>query len=101
MQGPILWCLITCLSMPAAYAGQKVILFGDDDYAPYSYMEDGEFTGMYVDILKKAALKLAPAYEVEWQPRPWKRGLAEMESGSAFGLFPPGLKKERTYIGPY
>lgn len=101
MRSPILWCLIAGLSTPAAHAGQKVILYGDDNYAPYSYMEDGQFKGMYVDILTKAAQKLAPAYEVELQPLPWKRGLAELESGTAFGLFPPGLKKERTYISPY
>lgn len=101
MQHSILCCLIAACTVSAAHAGQKVVLYGDDDYAPYSYVERGQFKGMYVDILTKAAKKLAPAYALELVPAPWKRGLAELESGSGFGLFPPGLKKERTYIDPY
>lgn len=84
-----------------AQAGEKVVLFGDDDYAPYAFVENGEFKGMYVELLGKAAELLKPAYEVELRPRPWKRGLADLESGTSLGLFPPGLKRERTYISPY
>ncbi|MBI2747325.1 MAG: hypothetical protein HYX45_17295 [Burkholderiales bacterium] len=62
---------------------------------------NGQFKGMYVDILTKAAERLKPAYTLELQPRPWKRGLADMEFGSAFALFPPGLKRERSYIDHY
>jgi polar amino acid transport system substrate-binding protein len=84
-----------------AYAVEKVVLYGDEDYAPYSFVENGEFKGMYVDMLKKAAQRLAPEYEIELQPRPWTRGLAELQRGASFALFPPGLKKERPYIEPY
>ena len=56
---------------------------------------------MYVEILEKAAERLKPAYDVMLQPVPWKRGLADLEFGSAFALFPPGLKRERTYIDRY
>ena len=85
----------------AASAGEKVVLYGDENYAPYSYVENGQFKGMYVDILEKAAEKLKPAYDVSLQPVPWKRGLADLEFGSSFALFPPGLKRERTYIDRY
>ena len=44
---------------------------------------------------------LAPTYQVDLQPIPWKRGLADLERGTSFALFPPGLKKERNYIQPY
>ncbi len=89
------------LALESGRAAEHVILYGDDDYAPYSFVEDGQFKGMYVDMLKLAARRLAPHYTIELLPRPWKRGLSDLEHGSSFGLFPPGLKKERTYIQPY
>jgi polar amino acid transport system substrate-binding protein len=93
--------LALALWSAAAGATEKVTLYGDDDYAPYSYVEDGRFKGMYVDILQRAAQRLAPEYQVELQPRPWTRALAELEKGVSFALFPPGLKRERPYIEPY
>lgn len=83
---------------PAAVT--TVTLFGDDDYPPYSFVENGQFKGLYVDLLQLAA-KALPAYRIDLQPRPWKRGLSELEQGTAFALFPPGKKAERAYIFPY
>lgn len=83
-----------------AFCAEKVVLYGDDDYPPYSYVENGQFKGIYVDLLKKATSKL-DGYEVELKPIPWKRGLATLESGEALALFPPYLRKERAYIQPY
>lgn len=94
-------CLAAAGFVSTAFAGEKVILYGDENYAPYSYVEGGRFKGMYVDILKQAAQRLKPAYDVTLLPVPWKRGLADLEFGSAFALFPPGLKRERTYIDRY
>lgn len=85
---------------PASGAQQTVILYGDDDYAPYSYVENGVFKGMYIDILRQAANRM-PGYRLDLQPRPWKRGLAALEQGQVFGLFPPGRKTERSYVQPY
>jgi polar amino acid transport system substrate-binding protein len=82
-------------------AADTVVLYGDSDYPPYSYVDNGRFTGIYVDVLTLAANMMAPQFKVELRPLPWKRGLAEMESGRAFALFPPGLKKERAFIGSY
>jgi polar amino acid transport system substrate-binding protein len=84
-----------------SHAVEKVTLYGDEDYAPYSFVENGEFKGMYVDLLKKAAQRLAPEYEIDLVPRPWTRALLELQRGTSFALFPPGLKKERPYIEPY
>ncbi len=78
-----------------------ITIYGDDDYAPYSYLEHGQFKGMYVDIMREAAKRLLPLYQVDIQPIPWKRGLAELERGTSFALFPPGVKKERNYIDTY
>ena len=94
-------CIAAAGFASTLFAGEKVILYGDENYAPYSYVENGRFRGMYVDILEKAAQRLKPDYDITLQPVPWKRGLAELEFGSAFALFPPGLKRERTYIDRY
>ncbi|MBT9501166.1 MAG: transporter substrate-binding domain-containing protein [Burkholderiaceae bacterium] len=101
MRHPLVSCAVLACLAPGAHAVEKVVLFGDDDYAPYAFVENGEFRGMYVELLGKAAELLKPAYDVELRPRPWKRGLADLESGASLGLFPPGLKRERTYIAPY
>ncbi|CAM3065559.1 substrate-binding periplasmic protein [Janthinobacterium lividum] len=97
-------CLLAACAMAAPGIGhaapQTVILYGDDDYAPYSYVENGVFKGMYVDILRLAASAM-PDYQLELQPRPWKRGLAALEKGQVFGLFPPGRKTQRPYVQPY
>lgn len=97
-------CLLAACAMAAPGIGhaapQTVILYGDDDYAPYSYVENGVFKGMYVDILRLAASAM-PDYRLELQPRPWKRGLAALEKGQVFGLFPPGRKTQRPYVQPY
>lgn len=84
-----------------ALAIQKVVIEADNDYAPYSYVEDGELKGIYVDLLKLAGKKLAPAYEVELEAIPWKRGLKNLETGRSMALFPPYRSKERPYIDPY
>ena len=45
---------VVCFLMGAivlghATATQKVVIEADNDYAPYSYVEDGELKGIYVD----------------------------------------------------
>lgn len=93
-----LLCIMIALCSATAFAGEKVVLLGDDDYAPYSYVENGQFKGMYVELLNKASELLKPAYEVELKPRPWKRSLADLENGTAFALFPPGMKIGRAHV---
>ena len=76
-----------------------VTIYGDDDYPPYSYLEDGEMKGIYTAIIRQAAKKM-PGYQVELQPVPWKRGLVKLETGESFALYPPYLRAaERPYMG--
>jgi polar amino acid transport system substrate-binding protein len=59
-------CLF-CLGLGSAVssqAAQLVVLYGDSDYAPYSYVENGRFTGIYVEMLTRAASTMAPQFEV-------------------------------------
>ena len=96
--------LLACLAWPAPAGGQtpqEVVLYGDDSYPPYSFVEQGQFKGLYVDMIRKAAEALAPEYRVEFRALPWRRGLAELELGTAFALFSPGMKTERPFISDY
>ncbi|QDQ28758.1 amino acid ABC transporter substrate-binding protein [Chitinimonas arctica] len=98
----VLPALLASLLTGVAGAAEKIVLYGDDDYAPYSYVEDGRFKGIYVELLRQAAVLLAPDYELELKPTPWKRGLRDLELGSTLGLFPPYFRPNaRPYIQPY
>lgn len=98
------WALSLALSLyasAAVQAGERVVLYGDENYPPYSFIQDGQFKGIYVEILRRAAEQLQPDYLVELAPISWKRGLLYLEQGTGFGLFPPGIKQERGYINEY
>lgn len=82
-----LLCL-TCQGLALAQAPVAVTVLCDANYPPYSYAENGEAKGLYSDILRAAFARM-PAYRVKISPTPWPRGLAALENGTAFALFPP------------
>jgi len=95
------WCcvqiLIFCLP---AYAGDKteVIVYADESYPPYSFIEKGQLVGIYPEIFRKAFARL-PHYQVLIRPIAWKRGLLLLETGYGFALFPPYRRvQERPYM---
>lgn len=67
---------------------QDVVIYCDNNYAPYSYVEDGKVTGIYTDIFTKAFSRMT-GYNVTIKPVPWKRGVKLMEEGKGFALYPP------------
>jgi len=80
----------------------KVTILADEYYPPYSYVENNELKGIYIDIVKEAAKRLKPSYEVNLAAIPWKRGLRELQKGTSFALLPPYKHIEkRSYIWPY
>lgn len=92
-------CLFTFL-LPASWGSESVVLYGDEAYPPYSYVENGVSKGIYVDFLRQVA-KAMPDFDVQLQPVAWKRGLQMMKSGEAQALFPPYIINERDYLKPY
>lgn len=79
-------------------AAIEVVIYGDDDNPPYSYIEaNSKISGIYAEIIQAVTDKM-PEYKVSLKPIPWIRGLKMLETGEAFALFPPYLKSERTYI---
>lgn len=95
----LVWCLPTMLKAQDSFI---VHILADDEYPPYSYVENGKLTGIYVELVKKAALLLKPTYHIKLVPMPWRRALALIENGEAFAILPPYKHLElRPYIFPY
>lgn len=93
--------MMAAVGVSVMCAATKVTIVGDADYAPYSYIENKEPKGVYVDVLKKVFEQMGE-YEVTIKQVPWKRALKEVEQGSAFGVFPPYYHPtKRPWIDPY
>ncbi|WP_275405843.1 ABC transporter substrate-binding protein [Desulfovibrio sp. JC022] len=91
--------ILTCT--PQANAIIRVNVFGDDAYAPYCFMQNGTFDGIYVRILEKAFSRMK-GYEITIIPVPYKRLLLGLENGKIFAAFPPyQWPKERPWIDIY
>lgn len=81
---------------------QMVTIAVDDDYPPYSYLENRQLKGVYSELLQQAAALLAPEYQVKLQPEPWRRALASLEQGQVFAIMPPYQNPlQRPFIQPY
>lgn len=75
-------------------SAREVTLIGDEGYPPYSYSENGEAKGIYVDVLKKIFEKIE-GYEVKFQMLPWKRCIKLIKNGNNVAFFPPYYSEER------
>lgn len=95
--GIVAWTLLCSV----VQAKQSVLIVGDDDYPPYSYLENGRNQGIYHRILERVFAAM-PEYDVEVRLYPWKRALRMVEQGRALGIVPPYLGyEERPYLAPY
>jgi polar amino acid transport system substrate-binding protein len=90
--------------VPCIYAEtvQRVTILADDSYPPYSFIENDQLKGIYIDIVREAAKLIEAHYKVNIVAVPWKRGLQELQKGISFALLPPYKHiKKRSYIWPY
>ena len=76
---PAVLCLLIAASARAE-APTPVVIYGDDDYPPYSYVENGQLKGIYTQIVREA-VQAMPQYAVQLRPVPWKRGLLMLQTG--------------------
>ena len=94
----LIMALLTTCGLTAMAAPIDVSIYADEDYPPYSYVENGQLKGIYKEILT-GAFKKMPKYNVHLIPVPWKRGLSVLETGEGFALYPPYYRPtERPYM---
>jgi polar amino acid transport system substrate-binding protein len=83
MKRLVMFTLVMMLSATlAAAVDRPFIVAGDEDEAPYGYLnEKQEFVGIYVDLLREAFKRLN--VPLEHTPYPWKRAQFLVENGQA------------------
>ncbi len=89
-----------CHAEPAADI--DVTIYADAGYQPYSYAgKHGEPAGLYHEIVKVAFARMK-GYKIAIKPVPWRRGMAMLEKGTAFALYPPYMNlKDEPFTWPY
>lgn len=97
----ILFFYILLICTPQANAIIRVSIYGDDAYAPYSFIQNNTFDGIYVRILKKAFTRMK-GYKIKIIPVPYKRILLGLKKGKIFAAFPPyQFPQKRPWIDVY
>lgn len=83
----------------AADPARRLIVAYNDDYAPYSFVEDGSIRGILPEVLDKL-LETAPELKVESVALPWRRVQAEVKAGlaDAFCTFASEERRQYTYF---
>lgn len=89
---------ITLFASPA-FAEEPPLFLFNEDFAPYSMINNGRPAGIDVDILTEAAKRAGIAFNMEFKP--WDQALTMLEKGdcaAAVGLF---RTPEREQIGMF
>lgn len=81
------------LLIASASFAQETLVLTTTTWPPYQYEENGQVTGIAVDIVQEAAQKLG--YTIEVQLLPWKRALKNAETGEADGVVSALFTEER------
>jgi len=92
------------------FSAQEVNIYTYDVLPPFAFRNaNGELTGVYVEIVKKAVSNM-PDYTVSFKVVPWARAKKITEKGQAFAILPPYFhahdwltesEPKRPYIWPY
>lgn len=89
------------LAVHCRAADIAVTIYADEGYPPYSFAEHGKPAGLYYQIVK-AAVAHMDGYRVDIRTVPWKRGMALLESGNGFALYPPYMNTvDEPWTWPY
>lgn len=90
------WLLL--LLMPVVAMAEPLVIYGDDNFPPYSYSEQGQLRGIYPTLVS-AVLARMPEFDTRLAPVPYKRGLRQLQEGQIFALLPPYLRpQERPWM---
>lgn len=90
----ILLFTFIAIELPKAMAEEEYIFVGQENYAPFNQRDEkGNFTGLDVDIIQKAA-KIA-GVKVKIETYPWARAISAARNGRVDGVFGFGKTPER------
>lgn len=82
------------IELPEAMAEEEYTFVGQENYAPFNQRDEkGNFTGLDVDIIQKAA-KIA-GVKVKIETYPWARAVSVAQNGRVDGVFGFGKTPER------
>lgn len=77
---------IAALALSASAAGAETWKVGSQDsFVPYNFVQDGEYTGIDVEILESAANSINVT--LRHFPTTWRRALLDFEAGKLDALF--------------
>ena len=80
------------------FGEEKVIIYCDQDYPPYTYLEKNEIAGIYVDLMENIDKKLKD-FDIILEPMPWARAVKMIETGQAEAIIDAWYRpKERPYM---
>jgi polar amino acid transport system substrate-binding protein len=77
--------LLLCFWLGTSHANETITLDAEDDWAPFSYVKDGQLLGFTPSIIR-AAFK-TQGVDVKFNIVPFARCLREAETGVALGCF--------------
>jgi len=86
---------IAMLCLSGSASAGPLVIYADDGYPPYTYVEQGRLTGIYTQIVQRA-LDSMPQYRAELRAVPWQRGISLLQAGKIFAMYPPyAMRAER------
>jgi polar amino acid transport system substrate-binding protein len=90
---------LTPLAAARAPMPARLVIAYDEDYAPYSFLENGVMKGIMPDILD-VVMAAATGPRLEHMGRPWRRAQAEVKAGTADALVTFASEERRQYALP-
>lgn len=86
-------CALVIVLGLSSKALAETLVIVTSEWAPYVITENGQVTGIHVDIVRELCKR--NGIEADIQLRPWKRALAEVKNGDADAIFSPRKTDER------
>ncbi|GAA0405008.1 transporter substrate-binding domain-containing protein [Cocleimonas flava] len=87
------------ISLHTAYAQPLKFGFGDTETYPRKWKENGEYVGVYIDIIKEVILR--SGIDIDLEPYPHERLLQYLEDGKLDGAIGLYKNKEREQYAVY
>lgn len=87
--------------LSASLNAEEFTIYIDENYPPFSYTQNGEPKGLYVEILNKVFSKL-DGNTITMEGITWNRGKRLMKTGEGLALMPPYFHgHDWPYLYPY